>query len=244
MTQFSLGSIIFNNGTPDADGIVWHGNVDGWDTSDHRVEEYPRPSQHGGIITANLLAMKQMTLFAHAVPESRDITDVYLARAKINSVTAVFTRFASTVLLLTHVENVDRQMAVLRTSLRTKCIDSLALEIELTLRAEDPLKYAAIESTLATSGVAANAGTATTYPTFTLTSPGTPTLTLGTRTVVALASLPAGTVIDMGRMSVLDGATDYFGAMSPASDYFGFAPGNNSVTSTVAGTWKWRSAWL
>jgi len=242
MTVFTLGSIGFNSGTPDGDGLLWYGYVDGWDLLENRVEDYNRPAQHGAITTTNLYNSRGMTVFGTA--EGQDSTDYWIAKNKINGETNALTQFAAPELILTHTEDVSKQMVVYRTSLRTTCIEQKHLQFELTLRADDPFKYASTPTTLATSGTAVNAGNATTYPTFTLTGSGTPTLTLGSRTVNATAALPAGTVIDMGRITVLSGTTNYFGNMNPASQFFGFAPGNNTVSSTVAGTWSWRSAWL
>jgi len=242
MTVFTLGTIAFNSGTPDSDGIEWVGYIDGWDQLENRVEDYTRPAQHGAVITSNLYGSRGMTVFGTAV--GQDSTDYWIAKNKIAAETNALTQFASPDLILTQTEDVSKRMVVYRTGILTKCIETKHMQFELNLRADDPFKYASTPSTLATSGTAANAGNVITYPTFTLTGSGTPTLTLGSKTVTATAALPAGTVIDMGRITVLSGAVNYFGNMNPASQFFGFAPGNNSVSSTVAGTWTWRSAWL
>lgn len=242
MTVFTLGSISFNTGSPDSDGIVWYGRVEGWDEISNRTEAVGRPAQHGGITLSNFYDARQMTVFGTAVGEN--ITDYYLAKNKIANETNMLTPFASPELVLVHAEDVSKQMVVVRTSLKTMCIDELHLQFEMTLRADNPFKYAYAASALTTSGTAVNAGNVATPPAFTLSSSGAPVLTLGARTVAAVASLPAGTVVNFYRMTVLDGGTNYFGSMDPASDFFDLAPGNNSVASTVAGTWSWRSAWL
>lgn len=244
MTVFTLDTITFNNGVADVDGITWYGYVDGWDTLENRVEEYAFPAFHGGIVTANLYEPRQMTVFGHGTWDSENIALYYTAKQKLNAATNALTQFADSPIVITHVEEITRRIECLRTSLRTKCVGKVACEFELTVRADDPRKYDNTLSTLATSGTATNDGDITTYPTFTLGSAGTPTLSLGSQSVVALSSLPSGTVIDFYRMTVTNGATDYFGNMSAASEFFGLAPGNNTVSSTVAGTWSWRSAWL
>lgn len=244
MTVFTLDSITFNNDVADGDGIKWFGYVDGWDTLENRVEEYAFPAFHGGIVTANLYQPRQMTVFGKGTWENPSSSLYYTAKQKLNAATNALTQFADSPIVITHVEEITRRIECLRTSLRTQCLGNIACEFELTVRADDPRKYDNTESTLTTSGTAANDGDITTYPTFTLTTAGTPVLALGSRQVIATASLPSGTVIDFYNMTVTNGTTDYFGNMDSASDFFGLAPGNNSVTSTVAGTWAWRSAWL
>ena len=243
MTVFTLGAITFNNGVADGDGITWYGYVDGWDTLENNVEDYARPGQHGGITTANQYAVRQMTVFGTGTYEP-DVSLYYTAKKKLNAESNALTQFASSPLIITHTEEIDRRIEAYRTSLRTRCQGDVSCEFELTVRCDDPRKYSDTESTLATSGTATNDGDIETFPTFTLTSAGAPTLTLGSRTVAATSSLPSGTVIDFARLTVLNGTTDYFGFMDPASDFFGLAPGGNTVASTVAGTWAWRSAWL
>ena len=134
-------------------------------------------------------------------------------------------------------------MSVLRTGFLTRCIDTTVLQFEVTLRADDPLKYAAIQSSLNTSGVAVNAGIFATFPVFTLSAGGSPTLTNGAQSWSA-GALPSGTVIDFKAMTILSGTTNYFSAWTPGGTWFGLDSGNNTLTSTVAGTWTWRSAWL
>jgi hypothetical protein len=147
VTTFDLGGISFNDGVADTDGIAWYGYVDGWDTIDNNVQEYKRPAVHGAITTMNLYNPKQMTLFATAVfvdvecSAEEVIPDVYyLARDKLDAATASFTQFADPQVLLTHHEEVDRSLTVFRTSLRTRCLSGIAMEIELTMRADDPIK--------------------------------------------------------------------------------------------------------
>lgn len=246
MIEFSLGGIGFNDDVPDAFGAVWYGRVEGWDELSNRVEELERPTRHGGIVGSNLYAPRRMTVFGAAAPavSCSDSSVYYTAKNNLLTLTNALTRFALPAVLLIGAEEVDKQMRVLRTLVLSRCIDGVAMEFEMTLVAEDPFKYATAVSTLSTSGNAVNTGTAPTFPTFTLTSSGAPTLTLGSATVTANASLPSGTVIDFGQMTVLNGSTDYFGNMNPASEFFALAPGGNTVASTVAGTWSWRSAWL
>ena len=244
MTVFSIGPITFNNDVADADGIKWFGYVDGWDTLENRIEDLVYPAFHGGLTTANLYNPRQMTVFGVGAWDEESSSLYYTAKKKLNATTNALTQFADSPILITHVEAIDRQIECLRTSLRTTCKGNVACEFELTVRADDPRKYDATLDTLTTSGSAVNDGDIATYPTFTLTSAGAVTLSNGSQSVVALSSLPSGTVIDFYRMTVTNGATDYFGNMSVYSEFFGLAPGANAVTSTVAGTWAWRSAWL
>ena len=148
MTVFTLGSITFNNNTADSDDIKWFGYVDGWDTLDNDVQGYSRPSVHGEITTSNLTKARQMTLFATAAFVDVECSDggsipdaYYTARDKLDTETAAFTQFAAPQLLLTHQEDVNRQLVVYRTSFRTRCLEGVAMEIELTLKADDPEKY-------------------------------------------------------------------------------------------------------
>lgn len=243
MTVFTLGTITFNNGVADGDGITWYGYVDGWDTLENNVEDYARPGQHGGITTANQYAPRQMSVIGTGTYDTSSSL-YYTAKQKLNANTNALTQFASSPLVITHTEDIVRRIECFRTSLRTQCKADVACEFELTVRCDDPRKYANVESSLVNSGTANNQGDIETFPTFTLSAAGAPTLTLGTRTVEATASLPSGTVIDFSDLTVLNGATDYFYNMDPASDFFGLAPGGNAVTTTVNGTWAWRSAWL
>jgi hypothetical protein len=243
MNTFSLGTIDFNTGVADADGIIWFGYVEGWDALSNEIEEIFRPAQHGGVLTANLYSPKSMTVFGTAV--GANTTDYYLAKNKILTETNVLTQFGTPELFLEANEEIDRRMSVLRVGYQGKCVQQLHLQFEMTIRADDPFKYTTTPATLVTSGTATNGGNTTTYPTWTSSGAGIPVLGLGGRTVRALSSLPSGTVIDFDRMTVLDGTVNYFGNMDPASDFFGLAPGNNTLTSTgVAGTWSWRDAWL
>jgi hypothetical protein len=168
----------------------------------------------------------------------------WLALNKLQSVTNSLTRFTSSPLLLTQTEDVDKYLTVVRTGLQVRCADSVLLQFELNLRADDPFKYASSASSLVTSGNAVNGGTATTYPTFTLSSTGTPTLTAGALTWSATASMPSGTVIDFRKFTVMNGTTNHFSKVSPTASWFGFDPGTTAVTSSVAGTWSWRNAWM
>lgn len=239
---FSLGSIDFNDDIADGDGVRWYVDVDGWDTLSNRVSDVSFPSKHGGRVTQNLYEPRQLTLKGTAA--ASDVEGYWAARNTLTSVTNVLTSFTDLPLLLTVPEEVDKQMAVLRTSLLMRCIDDIVMQFELTLRADDPFKYATTVSTLTTSGSAVNGGTAPTYPTFELTSTGTPTLTAGTQSWSASASIPSGTVIDMGTMTAVNGVTSHLAKVNLASDWIFLPPGTTAVASTVAGTWSWREAWL
>jgi hypothetical protein len=239
--MISLGNIDFNNDTPDSDGNLWYGYFDGWDTIAQRIADIQPPGRHGGITVMNLFEPRQLTLYATAV--CVDAAGYYAAKNLIFSETNALNPFLDTPLTLTVEEEIDRVMYLLRTSIRTECIiEDQVLKIEATFRADDPLKYSATETTLATSGTAVNTGDTFTFPTFTLTAPGAPILTLGPLTWGS-AALPSGTVIDMREMTVLDGPTNYFSEVQPESVWFPLQPGNNTVASTVAGTWAWKDAW-
>lgn len=237
----SLGSINFNNDVPDANGTLWYVEVDGWDNMVNRVAEIDIPARHGSVTTQNLFSARQLTLTG--VASALDNTKYWLAYNELQTVTNSLTRFVSSPLLLTQTEDVSKYLTVLRTGLNVRCIDYRVLQFELTLRADDPFKYASTASTLTTSGNAINAGNAATYPTFTLSSTGAPTLTAGAFTWSA-SSLPSGTVIDFRRFTVTNGSTNYAGNVAASSSWLSFAPGTTAVTASVAGTWSWRSAWM
>lgn len=240
--SISLGDIDFNLFTPDDDGVTWYAALDGWDQIPQRVASIDRPTDHGEITLDNKYAAKQITLQGAA--EAVDEDAYWLGWHHIVEATNFLTRFTEDEMLLIVEEDVERQMRVFRTGLQRRCLDSLAFAFEINLRADDPRKYAVVETTLDTSGSAVNNGLIETFPTFTLTAPGTPVLTAGAAVWQAVASLPAGTVIDMAAMTVLDGSTNLMGNVDPASIWFALEPGSTSVGSTVAGTWSWRSAWL
>lgn len=238
----TLGTISFNDDVADTDGAYWYVDVDGWNTLPQRENTVTQPATHGGITVLNLYSPRQMTLTG--VAKTVNAAGYWLALNKLQTVTNVLTRFTASPLLLTQSEDVDKYVMVVRTSLRTRCIDDVLMQFELTLRADDPFKYASTATTLVTSGNAVNSGTILTYPTFTLSASGTPTLTAGAMTWAASASLPSGTVIDFRSFSVMNGATSYIASVAQSSTWFWFEPGTTAVTSTVAGTWSWRSAWL
>lgn len=239
----SLGDIIFNTDDLDDDGVLWYCRVDGWDKLDQRTTALSPPAQHGQRTAENLYSARSMTMFGTAVSE--DLTGYWAALNHLQATTDVLTVFTDPPLILTMEEEVDKQMAVLRTGLFSKRTDSTVLTFELTLSADDPFKYAAVLKTLNTSGVAVNAGTKRTFPVFTQTGASAAlTLTNGANTWSS-APLPVGTVIDFNDLSVtgpLD--TNYFGLVVPSSTWFPLATGNNTLSATVAGTWSWRDAWL
>lgn len=238
----SLGNITFNTHVPDSDGIVWYVAVDGWDSLPQRTSTMERPGRHGSVTVRNVFDARQLTLFGTAYcPDG--VADFWVAKEKLAAETAFLNPFTDTPLLLTVEEEVDKRLTVYRTSLQTRCIDDRVLSFEATFRADDPFKYAATASTLTTSGSASNIGNALTYPTFTLTANGTPVLSDGTHTWQASSAITIGTVIDFEAMTVYNGATNLFANVALASTWFGLAPGATALTSTVAGTWSWRSAW-
>ena len=240
---FSLGSINFNTNVADGDGALWFAEVDGWDTMSNRVTSISLPGQHGGVTVQNLYESRELTLKGGV--QADDNAGYWIAHNTLNSATNVLNPFLSTPLVLTISEEVDKQMSVLRTSLRTKCIGVNLLEFELTLRADDPFKYASIPKTVA-PGTLANAGTGITYPVFTLTSgasPGT-SIWVGSMTWGVTGALPSGTVIDMRNQTVLDGVTSYYANVDPASVWPYMVPGNNTVgISGATATVTYRDAW-
>lgn len=244
--MIQLGDIEFNTEVPDDDGAVWYCRLEGWDTVPHRTAVEDRPTTHGEITLDNKYAAKQITMIGTA--DSQGDPDAYWAAYNgIVEQTNFLTYFTDDELLLAVDEDITRQMRVVRTGIQRRCAlgePDWVLAFELNLRADDPRKYDTDENTISTSGPAVNAGHVDTYPTFTLTAPGTPILTAGAVTWQAIASLPSGTVIDMGRQTVLDGDTNMMANVDPASIWFPLEPGSNALTSTVAGTWSWRDAWL
>lgn len=237
----SLGDIEFNTDVPDADGVLWYVNVDGWDKLDQRTSAISLPAQHGERTVENLYSSRSLTLFGTA--KSEDAVGYWDAQSHLTALTNVLTIFADPPLLLKQDEEVEKQMTVLKTGLLIRCIDETVMQFELTMRADDPFKYATAESSLATGGVAFNAGTIATPLTFTTSSSGAPTFTNGAQSWSA-GTLPSGTVIDFKALSVLNGSTNYFGSVVPGSTWFLLDPGSSTLSSTVAGTWTWRSRWL
>lgn len=236
-----LGDIEFNSDIADSDGVRWYVDVDGWDKLDNRTSILTLPARHGERTAENLYGSRSISLMGTAA--SQTAVGYWAALNHLSALSNVLTVFASSPLLLSVDEEVEKQMSVLRSGFLSRCIADTVLQFELTLRADDPFKYAAIQSSLATAGVAVNAGTIITYPTFTLSAGGSPTFTNGAQSWSAGALL-SGTVIDFKAMTILNGSTNYFSAWTPGGTWFGLNPGNNTLTSTVAGTWTWRSAWL
>jgi hypothetical protein len=239
---FWLGSLVFNSNVADGSGVKWYGLVDGWDTMAQRVADVAYPARHGGRVTQNLYEPRQLTL--QGVAAATDEDGYWAAKNTLNAATNHLTVFAGSSLYLSMLEEVTKRMAVLKTSLHTQCIDGIIMPFELTLRADDPFKYASAADTLATSGTVVLAGTAPTYPSFTTSAAGVLTLTNGSQTWSSLVSLPSGTVINMELMGVAHSGTNLLSSVDLSSDWIFLNPGSNTLTSNRAGTWTWREAWL
>lgn len=243
--MITLGNIDFNTEIADADGVIWYARLDdGWDGISHRTDVIERQTAHGGLVLDNRYAARQLGLIGTAVAE--DSAGYWAAYHGIATETNFLNRFTTGQMLLTQDEDITRRLTVVRTGLLRRCVDSeRVLAFEISLRADDPLKYSDDDTTLTTSGSALNGGNAPTHPTFTLTSSGAPVLSDGDLTWTATASLPSGTVIDMGAKTVIDGSgNDLIASVDVASQWFALEPGTTAVSSTVAGTWTWRDAWL
>jgi hypothetical protein len=237
----SLGNIDFDT-LPDGDGNSWYmADVVGWQAPVHRHATAARLGTHGDITLVNTFEGRQLTFMGFAVCETDQ--GYYDARQTLITETSVFNPLLETPMVLTVDEDIARRMNVVKTGLQIRCIDMRVLDFELNLFADDPVKYADVAQTLVTSGTATNYGDTITYPTFTLSAPGTPILMINGLPWSATGALPSGTVIDMGRLSVIGGVMNYFANVSTSSIWSGFGPGNNTVTSTVAGTWEWRDGY-
>jgi hypothetical protein len=238
---FSLGNIWFNDDTVDSNGAKWYASLDGWDSLPQRTGVINQPGRHGSITVENLYDARQMTIQGIAVAE--DANGAWLSQQLLATETAALTVFADPPLLLTQTGPVELQMTVLRTSLLVRCIDDLAFEYELTLRADDPFKYSATTSSLVAPGTATNDGTAITYPVFYVTALSTPTITNGAQVWTANAALPMDTVIDMREMTVMNSGTNYLGNVNLASVWWGLAPGDSTISWTGSLEMVWRAAY-
>lgn len=239
MTVAQINAIQMNNEWSDSFGSKFYMNrLDGWDSPPLRQNAISLPSQHGDITVESLYGARLITLggLCKATSENNFFGSMYYLMAQTNAL-------VNTVPLIV-TEDIARRCEVLRAGpVRTTYVGVGAFTFEISLRADDPFKYAETAQSSG-PGVLTNNGTVRTYPTITLTATGTPTISVNGYTWVATGSLPSGTVIDMKRQTVVNGVTSYFDQVNLVSDWLWMEPGANTLTSSVACTVDWRSAWV
>jgi hypothetical protein len=244
MTVAQIGDIQLNNAWTDAQGALYYmDRLDGWDSPPLRSNAAPLPSQHGEVQLESLYGARLITLggLCKATSETNFFLSMYYLMAQTNALVNTVT--------LKVTEEIARQCEVLRAGpVRTTYTGVGAFTFEVSLRANDPWKYAStVQSEALAANVSetlANSGTVPTYPIITLTASGAPTITVGPFTWFADQSLPSGTVIDMKAQTAVNGATSYFHLVNLTSDWLALEPGNNTVASSVACEVDWRSAWV
>lgn len=240
-----IGAIDMNNDTPDGNGSLWYvtESIAGWDSPTQRLSSIARPTKHGERTVENLYGARMLTVSGLCKALTGDL--MYTSMYYLMSVTNALVN--TTTLKVT--EDIERYCDVLRSGeVRTAYVGKGAFAFEVNLRADDPFKYAVAGNTNGLVGgvgeTLANAGTVPTFPVITLTATGTPTITVGSYTWTATSSIPSGSVIDMKAMTVLNGSTSYFDAVSPSTDWLWLDPGNNTVQSSVACNVAWKDAWV
>lgn len=236
-----VASITFNNNTPDGNGTLWYcTGIQGWGGPETRTEVLQLPAQHGEKTVSNLYGPRLLTLtgVVKATSEANFWTAWHYLESQTNALRT------PVVMTVTEASSVKRIEVIRSGALNIEFIGKGSFGFELNLRADDPFKYSNTLHTDADLGTINNAGTIISYPTFTLTGSGTPTITVGSLTWWATDSLPSGTVIDMKNQTVLDGVTSYYALRHPESEWVYLSPGNNTVASTVAATISWRDAWV
>lgn len=239
-----VGTIEMNTMVADSNGSLWYAQgFSGWDSPSQRISAIARPTKHGEVTVENLYGARLITVAGLCKALSADL--MYASMYELMSVTNAMTQTID----LKVTEDIERYCAVLRAGeVRTAFVGKGAFTFEVPLRADDSFKYAVAGNTNAlAAGVSetlANAGTVRTYPVITMTASGTPVISVGSYVWTATSAIPSGTVIDMKAMTVLNGSTSYFDAVSPSTDWLWLESGNNTVESSVACTVAWEDAWV
>lgn len=251
MTVFHLGDIDFNTGTPDGNGALWFiTGMEGWDSAPVRSEVILQPTVHGGITVQGLYAPRVFTL--NGVCKGATSDGYHQAQYYLQAQTNKLRRVAGDPLIFMAEEDEDRQCEVLRQGpVFTRPAGGSTFSFQITLRADDPLKYSTVEHSNALVGSASevivNAGTARVQPRF---NTDESTLTqlqnssYGTNWYATGPALPDNTDIRFREMTVMQGVTSYFDSVSPVSEWWFLEPGNNTVISDQDVTIFWRDAWV
>ena len=249
MTNISLGSIDFNNGVADANGSLWYVTEwEGWDSAGLRQSFEEPTSRHGSVVTESMLGARYVSLTG--VCKAPNSAAFWTSYNRLSGVTAVL----RTPIDLTVTEDVAKTLYVIRSgNVRKRLIGNSAFGFDISLVAQDPLKYAAAGAPVAIA--AAGSQTLTNSGTFqstrlvvTLTSGGTVALvnnatgqTFGTGDTVAAS----GTVYDFHTRTALSGTVNRYHEIAPSSQWWALAPGTNIIDNdgTAAVSITYRSAW-
>jgi hypothetical protein len=269
----------WSGNTVDADGVEWWvTKEDGWSSSpDVRLELVAHPQRDGSFDAPSFRSSRVITLEGTAIAPDEDTRE--RAKDRINAVLAD----GSTLAELTVRERTVTRRALVRLSAGTKIVDRSPISFEWSLHvtAPDPLRQGVTEYTAfcglpkpgsgmnfsmtfplqfgePTGGslVLANAGTATSWPLWTVTGPcSQPVIrndSTGQRLAFDLPLLEGDTlVVDVAARTVWLGGASRRAALLPRSSWFGLPPGNtvigfdafNPHESGVL-TVVWRNAWI
>lgn len=244
--RIDLGDIEFNNGL-DGDGIAWIvTNHSGWDD----VPTYSPPIlsnlvRHGGSTVPSFLGQRIVTL--EGVVRAPSVALYEQAKGQLVDQAL---RFGDPVDLV-FFETINKKCSVIAAAApKIRILAPGTFEFQVSVVAEDPIKYDVTGDSTATSGSfnAVNDGNFPVWPTLTLGATGTVLITNTTVTgapFVQFSSLPNGTVINFNDRTVLDGSINRYDTIQPNSEWWALLPGTNAITySGASATLSWNNGYM
>jgi hypothetical protein len=251
MTVYQLGSIIFNDLTPDLNGALWiiDQEIEGWASPPVRSSFVQPPTVHGGVTVEGLYGPRVFTLAG--ICKGGSSAGYYASQTYLQAQTNRLRRIPGSPLTFTATEEVGRQCEVVRAGfVNTRNRGGSTFEFQITLRADDPRKYSTTEHNNSLVGGAGevinNAGNIQSFPRFNTDEAAVHGLHNSTYSYdwTTSASTPNNADIDMKAMTVLVGTTSYFDNVDSAAIWWALESGNNTVLSDQDVTIFWRDAWI
>jgi hypothetical protein len=265
--------------TVDGDGVEWWvTKEDGWSSGpDVRLELSDRPQRDGSFDAPSFRSARVITLEGTAIAPDEDSKE--RAKDRIAAVLADGRRLAE----MTVAERTVTRGAAVRLAAGAKVVDTTPISFEWSLQmtAPDPLRYG-VEAYTASCGLprpgaglafpvgfplqfgdaqggslaVANAGTAVSWPLWTITGPcAQPVIrndSTGERLAFGLRLLEGDVLtVDVAARTVWLGGASRRAALLPRSAWFGLPPGSTSIGFDAFDTQEsgtltavWRDAWL
>lgn len=219
--------------------------LDGWDSAEVQQQMIELQAKHGVAIPS--IYLRQRAVVLGGVCKATGEDDFYDAWDYLMGIATDFTGFNLQV-----TEGAKQRFCIVKLGGRAKRSRAgvNSFQFSLPLVAEDPRKYNVSQSSQAfTSGqtlTLVNAGNFETWPSIQCSSAsGAVVIThngLGRSIILADTGSP---LILPGTAEVINGVTDRYSQLDPATRWFPLVPGNNSITVTgCSATFTWRSAWV
>lgn len=243
--RFDMSSIEMNTGAPDANGVSWYcTEVEGWDASPIRGSVIEPTGVHGAHVASGKFAARPLTVRGVCkAPTRAKFWDAY------NYLSEVTSSMVDTFPLKGYEPALTKRMhVVLNGQIRKAKVGQAAFGFEVPLLAPDPFKYSEELEDASLVGTINNPGTFESYPRITLVAGGAYEITnttQGAGAALRLSAVPAGTIVDMRRRTVLAAGITYYSAVDPTSVWWTLLPGDNVLTKTGGDAdIEFRPAWL